>query len=364
MATADSLPIRDDLRGQQPYGAPQIDVPVRLNTNENPFPPSSAVVDSVTRRVAAAAATVNRYPDRDARELRKGLASYVRRSTGCAVTAESLWPANGSNEVLQQLLQAFGGPGRRALGFEPTYSMHRLICRGTGTEYVSSRRNPEFSLAGAEAIAAITAHRPDLVFLCSPNNPTGEALDPGDIADIYDATEAVVIVDEAYGEFSNRPSAITVLPHRPRLVVVLTMSKAFALAGALLGYAVGDPGVIDALQLVRLPYHLSSLTQATALAALDHTDELLGYVKVLKEQRDRIGDELRALGYPVAASDANFVLFGGLDDQAAVWQQLIDRGVLIRDVRLTGYLRVTAGTPHETEEFLNAIRAITEENVA
>jgi histidinol-phosphate aminotransferase len=364
MVSADSLPIRDDLRGQQPYGAPQIDVPVRLNTNENPFSPSSAVVDSVTRRVAVAAATVNRYPDRDARELRMRLARYVGRSTGCTVSAESLWAANGSNEVLQQLLQTFGGPGRRALAFEPTYSMHRLICRGTGTEYVSARRSAEFALTSSVAIAGVTAHRPDLVFLCSPNNPTGEAIDPDVIADIYDATEAVVVVDEAYGEFSNRPSAITVLPNRPRLVVVRTMSKAFALAGARVGYAVGDPGVIDALQLVRLPYHLSSLTQATALAALDHTDELLSYVESLKQQRDRIGDELRALGYRVAASDANFVLFGGLDDQAAVWQQLIDRGVLIRDVRLTGYLRVTAGTPHETDEFLKAIRAITEGNVA
>ena len=364
MATADSLPIRDDLRGQQPYGAPQIDVPVRLNTNENPFAPSSAVVDSVASRVATAAATVNRYPDRDARELRTALARYVLRSTGCTADAESVWAANGSNEILQQLLQAFGGPGRRGLGFEPTYSMHRLICRGTGTEYRSALRAADFSLTSAAAIAAVATHRPDVVFLCSPNNPTGTALGPEVIAEVYDATEALVVVDEAYGEFSSRRSAITVLPNRPRLVVVRTMSKAFALAGARVGYAVADPGVIEALQLVRLPYHLSSLTQAGALAALDHIDELLGRVDVLKVQRDRISDDLRSLGYRVAPSDANFVLFGGFDDQAAVWRQLVDRGVLIRDLRLPGYLRVTAGTPHETEEFLKAIRAITEENVA
>jgi histidinol-phosphate aminotransferase len=363
MAAVEDLPVRDDLRGQRPYGAPQIDVPVRLNTNENPFGPSPGLVQDVGQRVRDAAATLNRYPDREVRALRTALARYATTATGREITDEQVWPANGSNEVLQQLLQAFGGPGRRALGFEPSYSMHRLICRGTGTAYEVAQRSPDFSLPADQAVAAVAKSQPDVVFLCSPNNPSGTALDPDVVAAVYDATSGVVIVDEAYGEFSNRPSAATALDGRPRLVVVRTMSKAFAMAGARVGYVLADPGVVDALQLVRLPYHLSAVTQAVALAALAHADELLAHVEELKQQRDRIVTELEALGHVVIESDANFVFFH-VDDQSAAWQALVDLGVLVRDVGVPGYLRVTAGTPDETSSFLDAVRQISKENVA
>jgi histidinol-phosphate aminotransferase len=363
-ADPSSLPIRDDLRGQVPYGAPQLDVKVRLNTNENPFGPSEAVRDSIAERVSAAAESLNRYPDRDAVALRRELARYVTNSTHQEISADQLWPANGSNEVLQQLLQAFGGPGRTALGFEPSYSMHRLIARGTGTTYLTASRGEDFSLTKEQAVLAVQQHQPDVVFLCSPNNPTGTALDLGVVSAVVDVAPGMVIVDEAYGEFSKRPSAVSALPDHPRLVVVRTMSKAFALAGARIGYAVAAPEVVAALQLVRLPYHLSAVTQALGLAALDHTEELLAWVDELKTQRDRIATALGSLGYTVVDSDANFVFFGGIPDQGLLWRRLLESSVLIRDVGIPGYLRVTAGTDQETAAFLDAIRQITRENVA
>jgi histidinol-phosphate aminotransferase len=349
------LPVRPDLRGQRPYGAPQVAAAVRLNTNENPFAPSAALVADVARAVAMATSDINRYPDRDAIALRAGLAAYLNATTGSDLATAQMWAANGSNEVLQQLLQAFGGPDRRALGFEPSYSMHHLISRGTGTEYIAVDRAPDYGLPVEIVTAAIGEHRPDVVFLCTPNNPTGAALEPSVIAAAYDATAGLVIVDEAYAEFSSQPSALTLLPGRPRLVVVRTMSKAFAFAGARVGYLAADRGVVDAVQLVRLPYHISALTQAAALVALSHRDELLGAVAEVCRQRDRIVARLTALGCSVAGSDANFVLFGGPWDAPAIWQSLLDRGILIRDVGLPGRLRVTAGTQVETDTFLAAV---------
>jgi histidinol-phosphate aminotransferase len=357
--TGASLPIRDDLRGQSPYGAPQLDVAVALNTNENPYPPSPMLVAEIGARVAAAAATLNRYPDREALDLRADLASYL----GHGLAAEQVWAANGSNEVLQQLLQAFGGPGRTALGFEPTYSMHSIISRGTGTAYVAESRNDDFSLDADTAVAAVREHRPDVTFLCSPNNPTGTALDPEVVVAVHDATDGMVVVDEAYAEFSHRPSLLGLLEGRQRLVVTRTMSKAFALAGARLGYLAADAAVVDALRLVRLPYHLSAVTQAACRAALAHADELLGTVEAVKVQRDRIVTELRALGLDVVDSDANFVLFGTgrVTDQSVVWQDLLDDGVLVRDVGLPGRLRVTAGTENEVTAFLAAMGGVMKE---
>jgi histidinol-phosphate aminotransferase len=360
----DDLPLRDELRGQTPYGAPQLDVAVRLNTNENPYAPGAAVVASIVEHVTDAAFGLNRYPDRDAVLLRESLAGYVRARTGADVAADAVWPANGSNEVLQQLLQAFGGSGRRALGFEPTYSMHRLIARGTGTEYRSAVRGDGFALTAADIRQAVAEHDPDVVFLCSPNNPTGTSLELEVVAQVCDETRALVVVDEAYAEFSDRPSACTLLPGRERLVVVRTLSKALELAGARLGYAVANPAVVDALQLVRLPYHLSAVTQAVGRAALTHADELLRWVEALKVQRDRIVDALTDLGYDVYPSDANFVFFGGVDDQSVLWRRLLEASVLIRDVGVPGHLRVTAGTPEETTAFLTALTAITKESVA
>ena len=360
----DDLPLRDDLRGQSPYGAPQLDVSVRLNTNENPYAPSSTVTSSIVARVSAAAAGLNRYPDRDASELREALARYVKDRTGGQVTAGQVWPANGSNEVLQQILQAFGGPGRRAIGFEPSYSMHRLISRGTGTEYLPLDRGDGFAMRVEDVRTAVDERHPDVVFLCTPNNPTGTTLPLDVVEAAYDATPGVVVVDEAYAEFSQSPSAVSLLPGRERLIVVRTLSKALELAGARIGYAVANEAAVDALQLVRLPYHLSSITQAVGMAALEHADELLQWVEVLKTQRDRIAETLEELGYEVYPSEANFVFFGGPADQTVLWQSLLDASVLIRDVGVPGHLRVTAGTPVETDAFIEAIRAITKETAA
>jgi histidinol-phosphate aminotransferase len=350
--------LRADLRGQSPYGAPQLDVPVRLNTNENPHPPSPQLAAEIGAAAARVAAALNRYPDRDALALRSGLAAYLTEQTGVVLGPDQVWAANGSNEILQQLFQAFGGPERRGLGFEPSYSMHRLIALGTGTGWVAEQRAADFTLDPGRVVDAVKAADPDLVFLCSPNNPTGTALDLDVVEAAYGASRGLVVVDEAYGEFSGRPSAIGLLDGRPRLVVSRTMSKAFAFAGARVGYLAADPAVVDALQLVRLPYHLSALTQAAALAALARSAELLGTVEAVKAQRDRIVDSLRALGLPVVDSDANFVLFGGLPDARATWRQLLDHGVLVRDVGLAGWLRVTAGTEQETTAFLDAMKEI------
>ena len=362
--TLDDLPLRDDLRGRSPYGAPQLDVAVRLNTNENPYGPSAELVDALGKATTLAATEANRYPDREAEALRADLAYYLTPDAGFGLHTSQVWAANGSNEVLQQLLQAFGGPGRRALGFEPSYSMHRLISLATATAWIAEDRAADYTIDPVAAAEAVRRHTPSVVFLCSPNNPTGTALPLDVVKAVCAAAEetggCMVIVDEAYGEFRRDgvPSALTLLPELPRLVVTRTMSKAFALAGARVGYLAAHPAVVDALQLVRLPYHLSTFTQAVARTALAHADELLGTVEAVKEQRDRLVEELPALGVKVVASDANFVLFGGLTDQRAVWRGLLEHGVLVRDLSLPGWLRVTAGRPGEMDAFLTALRAV------
>jgi histidinol-phosphate aminotransferase len=355
MTRLEDLPVRADLRGLTPYGAPQIDVPVRLNTNENPYPPPPELVADVAASVTAAASDLNRYPDREAAELCAALAAYL----GHGVSTAQTWAANGSNEILQQILMAFGGFGRRALGFVPSYSMHRLIALATGTEWINGQRREDFGVDADRAAAVVSAERPDLVFLCSPNNPTGSALAPGVIASVLDAAPAMVVVDEAYAEFSSAPSALPLLADHPRLIVTRTMSKAFAFAGGRLGYLAADPAVVDALRLVRLPYHLSALTQAAALAALRHADATLAQVAALRADRDRMQEVLRQRGFEVVESDANFLLFGRFDDEHATWQGLLDRGVLVRDVGLPGWLRVSVGTTAECDAFLDAVKEVT-----
>jgi len=347
------LAVRDDLKDLHPYGAPQIDVPVRLNTNENPYPPSPRMVRAIAEAVAEAAASLNRYPDRDLVELRKDLADYL----GHGLTGGHLWAANGSNEVIQQLLQAFGGPGRAALGFEPSYSMHPIIARTTGTRWIAGSREADFGIDADDAVAAIRAFGPDLVFVTSPNNPTGTSVPLAAIERFCVAAPGMVVVDEAYAEFARDPeaTALALLPRHPRLVVVRTMSKAFALAGARVGYLAADRGVVDALQIVRLPYHLSALTQAAARAALARSAELLASVAAIKAERAELVTWLRELGLSVAHSDANFVLFGTFADRHAVWQGLVDRGVLIREVGPPGWLRVTVGAPREMDAFRAAL---------
>jgi histidinol-phosphate aminotransferase len=356
--------LRPDLRGKSAYGAPQLDVPVRLNTNENSYPVPDVVVREVTDAVAAVAADLNRYPDREFTQLRAALAAYLTGSSGVEVGPEQIWAGNGSNEVLQHVVQAFGGPGRTALGFTPAYSMHPIISETLGTTWVDGLRGDggaPFDLSAGSAVAQVRRHQPHVVFLCSPNNPTGTALGLDVVEAVYDAAaDAVIVVDEAYAEFA-RPgtsSALTLLEGRERLVVTRTMSKAFALAGGRLGYLAAEPGLIDALRLVRLPYHLSAPSQAVALAVLRHAAEMLSTVEVIKGQRDRLVDGLRSLGLEPVPSDANFVLFGGLPDAGATWQALLDRGVLVRDVGIPHYLRVTAGTPAETDAFLDAMAEV------
>ncbi|MHA7273785.1 histidinol-phosphate transaminase [Arthrobacter sp. TMT4-20] len=359
------LPLREDLRGKHPYGAPQLDVPILLNVNENthgvPDDVRQAIVDAVSREVGG----LNRYPDREFTELRTNLARYL----GHGLTPENLWAANGSNEVLQHLLQAFGGPGRSAIGFPPTYSMYPLLASSTGTRYIAGQGNGRFELSAADAAREVRESGANLVFLCSPNNPTGSALGLDVVEAVYEAgsdAQAIVIVDEAYAEFAHAGtvSALSLLAGRERLVVSRTMSKAFAMAGTRLGYLAAAPEVADALRLVRLPYHLSAITQAAANAALTHSDRLLANVENIKVQRDRIVTSLQHLGLTPVPSDANFVLFGGLDDPHRIWQGLLDGGVLIRDVGIPGHLRVTAGTETETTVFLDTLGALLEGTVS
>lgn len=353
--TLADLPLRDDLRSKSPYGAPQLAVPVRLNTNENPHPPTKALVDDVVQSVRDAAVDLHRYPDRDAVALRRDLAVYVTTQTGIQLGVENIWAANGSNEILQQLLQAFGGPGRSAIGFVPSYSMHPIISGGTHTEWIETVRAEDFGLDVDAAVAAVGERGPDVVFVTSPNNPTGQSVSLDDLRRLLDVVPGILIVDEAYGEFSAQPSAVALLAEYPtKLVVSRTMSKAFAFAGGRLGYLVATPALVDAMLLVRLPYHLSSVTQAAAQAALRHADDTLGSVKSLIAERERVSTALVGMGFRVVPSDANFILFGTFADAPATWQRYLDAGVLIRDVGIPGYLRVTTGLAEENDAFLRA----------
>ncbi|HEX6353497.1 histidinol-phosphate transaminase [Actinophytocola sp.] len=353
------LPLRDDLRGRTPYGAPQLDVEYRLNTNENPYPPPPALVADVTQAVAEAAASLHRYPDRDATALRTDLAAYLSASTGVPLTVENLWAANGSNEILQQILQAFGGPGRTALGFEPSYSMHPIIAAGTRTEWAPTPRRADFTLDTAAAADVLAAHRPDIAFVTSPNNPTGGSIPLDELRALIEAAPGLIVVDEAYAEFSSQASAVGLLADYPaKLIVSRTMSKAFAFAGGRLGYLAAAPAMVDALLLVRLPYHLSTVTQAAARAALRHAEDTLASVHKLSDERDRVMESLRDLGFSVVPSDANFVLFGQFADAPATWRSYLDQGVLIRDVGIPGHLRVSIGTPAENDAFLAASKEI------
>ena len=369
-ATASSvrLPLRPELADEEPYGAPQLDVPVLLNVNENPYPPSEDVVATIAEDVARAARGMNRYPDRDATVLRQDLADYLTLETGVRLDDKDVWAANGSNEVMLHVLQAFGGPGRTALSFAPTYSMYPEYARDTNTAWVTGRRSEDFTLDQSKALAAISRHRPSVVLLASPNNPTGTAL-PIQLVEAVaartSAMGAVLVVDEAYAEFrrAGTPSAVTLLPSYPNLAVARTTSKAFALAGARVGYLAASKQLVDALRIVRLPYHLSAVTQAVARAALRHSDELLGRVEQLRTERDETVDWLRAQGLRAVDSDANFVLFGTFADRHAVWQSLLDDGVLIRETGPAGWLRVSIGTGTEMAAFRASLERVLKTDV-
>lgn len=374
-----NLPLRPDLEGEAPYGAPEIDVPVRLNVNENPYPPSTAVIESIATAVARAAQGLNRYPERDFPRLREALADYLEAESGVHLTPEQIWAANGSNEVMLHVLQAFGGPGRTCLTFTPTYSMYPEYARDTLTDYVTRPRREDFTLDVETAVAAISELRPAVVILASPNNPTGTALPLEDIDRILEAarghgpmlgaeigsparaSDCVVVIDEAYAEFRRPgvPSALELLGSaNPHLAVTRTMSKAFGAAGLRLGYLAADRALVDALRVVRLPYHLSAVTQAAALAALSHRDELMAQVASLRDERDALVAWLRGRGLTAHESDANFVLFGPFPDREAVWQALLDAGILIRVVGPEGFLRASIGTPEEMERLRSALATV------
>ncbi|CAN5320641.1 histidinol-phosphate transaminase [soil metagenome] len=359
-------PVREELRGIEPYGAPQLDVPICLNTNENPYGPSDACADDIAAAVRDAATSLNRYPDREHVALRAALASYLSADTPSEITPEQVWAANGSNEVMLQLLQAFGGPGRTAVSFAPTYSMYPEYARDTHTRWVTGRRTDDFGLDLDAARDLVAAEQPHVVFLPSPNNPTGTSLEPAAIAALCELVgeRGIVVVDEAYGEFrrAGTPSALELLPEHRNLVVTRTMSKAFAAAGLRLGYLAADPAIADAIRVVRLPYHLSSITQAVALAALRHAPELLARVDDLRAERDATVAWLREQGHRVADSDANFCLFGTFPDRHAVWRGLLDQGVLIRETGPDGWLRFSIGTAEEMSTFKNALERVTKES--
>ena len=352
MTELNDLPIRDSLKGKKPYGAPQLHVPVALNVNENTHEISESVLVDIISRLALALKDINRYPDREFTNLRKSLAAYL----GNGLTENQIWAANGSNEILQQMFMAFGGPGRKALSFSPTYSMYPIIASSTDTEYVELKRSTRYELSEELVLQAIAEHKPNITIICSPNNPTGTSVSIEVIKAAYEATEGILVVDEAYAEFSlNNDSALSLLEGRERLIISRTMSKAFAFAGARVGYLAADAAVCDAMRLVRLPYHLSALTQAAAEAALDHSAEMLRTVSEIREQRDRLYVALQDLGLDPYRSDANFILVGGIENPDKVWNALLERGILVRNVGIPNTLRITAGTELETTAVIEAM---------
>lgn len=344
----EDLPIRDDLRGSVPYGAPQLPDGIQLNVNENSFGVPIEVQNEISNEIAKTLAILHRYPDREFFQLREMLANYVPGD----VSREQVWAANGSNEVLQQFHQAFGGPGRLVLSFGPTYSMYPVIAKSTLTEYLELPRQEGYELSAEYVSNAIEKHKPDIVILCNPNNPTGTSIAQEVVQAAYETTDGMVLVDEAYAEFSAESSAISLLEKRPRLVISRTMSKAFAFAGVRLGYMVSDPAVVDAMRLVRLPYHLSSLTQAASIAAIRNSDLMLSNVKEISKERERVARGLSSLGLKVLPSESNFLLVEGFTEPRAVFDYLLQNGLIIRKTTIAGALRITIGTPQENDKLL------------
>jgi histidinol-phosphate aminotransferase len=343
---------RPGLRDVPPYQAPQLDVPVRLNTNECPYALPDGFLEELAARIRSIA--FNRYPDRDAAEFRDGLAAYARQSR------DRVWPANGSNEIIQQLLLAYGGPGRTCVLFTPTYVLHAHLAWMTHTEVVRVD-SPEPFVVGEAQLQAAREANPAVVFVCSPNNPTGNAQRVEVVERLARDTDALVIVDEAYVEFGGETAAGLTEAH-PNVVVVRTFSKAFALAAARIGYCIAGPGVVDDLQRVRLPYHLSALAQAAGTVALRYAPDALAILGAIRSERDRVFEALAKMPEVVAyPSDANFVLFRPSRPAHEVFEGLLARGVLVRDMSavVPGCLRVSAGMPEEGDRFLQALEEVT-----
>jgi len=347
-------PIRADLGLGEGYHSPQVEAAVRLNTNESPLPPPDAWVRAVGDELATLA--WNRYPDRGAWALRKALAALHN------VAPQQVWCANGSNEVLQTLLLAFGGPGRTVAVWEPTYALHRHIAELTGTAVAEGRRTAELTLDPAEIRRVIDTARPTVTFLCSPNNPTGEAVDPGVVADVLARAPGLVVVDEAYGQFAPWTAA-ELVSDELGLVVTRTYSKTWSLAGLRLGYCLAPTPVVAAMERASLPYHLDGFTQLAGRLALDYADAMEQRVAMIKEERGRLFSALTELPVDVWPSDANFILFRPRSRSGPeVWQGLVDRSVLIRNCssweHLADCLRVTVGTRDEDDAFLGALREV------
>lgn len=349
----DELPLAPSIKGDRPYGAPQLDVAVALNVNENPYPPTGKVKSKLLAALERSLAEINRYPDREALELRADLADYL----GFNLSSENIWVANGSNEIITQLLQAFGGPGRKLLTFSPTYSMYPEYARNTHTDFVAVPRRADFSLDASGMLAAVAEHNPDIILIANPNNPTGTLVPVVEIAELCRNTDAIVIIDEAYQEFTQFPedSSLAMLPRFPRLAVVRTMSKAFAFAGARVGYLASSPSMVDACRIVRLPYHLSTQTQVMARVVLANAPTMLAKVEALREECQALQEWLRLQGLDVIPSEANFCLFGPFVDRHEAWEELLKRGILVREVGPEGYLRVSAGTPEDMAAFRDAL---------
>jgi histidinol-phosphate aminotransferase len=348
-------PVRPDLQLSEGYHSPQVDAAVRLNTNESPFAPPDAWREEFLSGLAEI--SFHRYPDRPATALRQAVADLH------GVTPDEVFCANGSNEVLQSVLLAFGGPGRRALVFEPTYALHSHIARITGTTVVEGGRDDDFLIDPRHALELLAARQPDVTFLCSPNNPTGRAEPPETVAAVSGAAPGLVIVDEAYGQFAPWSALALRGPSHPGLVVTRTFSKTWAMAGARLGYLVADPAVVAACESVVLPYHLSAQTQVAGLVALRHVAEMEARVARISEERGRVAAALSDLPVDSWPSDANFILFRPQELEADdVWQSLLDHSVLIRNCAswdgLRGCLRVTIGTAEENDRFLHALKEI------
>ncbi|WP_125963357.1 histidinol-phosphate transaminase [Bifidobacterium dolichotidis] len=371
------LPLRNDLIGEEPYGAPQLDVPVCLNVNENPYAPKADVVESIAQRIREAARSVNRYPDREHEALRQAFCDYLKAESDARLQPAQVWGANGSNEIMLQLFMAFGGPGRTALAPAPTYSMYPEYARDTFTAWQTVPRNDDFTVNVVDTIQAMHELQPAMVVLTSPNNPTGTPLPIEDLKQILEASQSatvagaqpgthpIVVVDEAYIEFRDpgTPSATTLVNDYHNLAVSRTMSKAFAFAGSRVGYVAADKGIIDCMRIVRMPYHLSAITQAAALAAFDHTDEQLAEVNHLRQTREQTAQWLTTQTYKgkalqVMPSQSNFILFGGhLAERELIFEQMLERGVLIRVVGPEGWLRVCMGTDEEMAQFRAALTA-------
>lgn len=356
-------PVRDDLAELPGYHSPQLDVDHRLNTNESPEPPPPGFQASVAAQVADLA--WHRYPDRSAVELRRRLAAH-HADDNAAIGAENVFVANGSNEVLQTIMLAWGGPGRSILTFEPTYAMHGQIARVTGTQVIEVERGHDFTIDAGAALAALAEARPTITFLCSPNNPTGMVESPELVRSVLDVVRdfGLLVVDEAYAQFSNW-SALELFDNDAPLIVTRTFSKTWAMAAARLGYLLAPEWVTERLNVAILPYHLDAVSQIAGSTALDFEPEMRARVARLVEQRGVIEAGLSDLGIEYWPSQSNFVLFrpsaAGLDG-GAIWQRLVDQGVLVRNCaswpRLDGCLRVTVGSDDENAAFLGALAAI------